>query len=433
MIRRLKQLALASVTFAAVSVAAAPASAALVREVFNTDVAGEVAFEATYPNLNYVAGAADNAVSVTGGVATITNPDATNDTSEIVLTPGGVPGLRRVSALVGAGNSNGNYNVGVRIGGNSIVFHPGFGGAALRVDGANGFPNTNVGFTPPNNTLHLLKIDELPGGQFNIRLVDGSNPSNVFTTSFTNAASIDGTIALRRAGPGNATGTGIFDALTVVSERTLFFEGFDLNVANKIQFANAYADFVQNTGAGKTLDVAGGVARLGGDSTNATFVVNGLSAAVQGTLKITADIGATLSNGGYNVGLNIGQNNIVFHPGFAGIPGAFRVDGPGGFGNTSLGFIPANNVLHHLEVIEHSNGLFEITLIDGLNPNNVFKTSFTNLGSVGGGIGFRQEGPLSGQFGLFDNLRVDVVVPEPASISLLLLAGAGLLRRRRIA
>lgn len=421
---------LASVMVASISVfaMAAPAPAALVRELFNTDAAGEVAFEAAYPSFNYVAGAGANVVSVSAGVATITNPDASNDNSEIVLTPAGVPNLRRVSALVSAGNSNGNYNVGIRIGGNNIVFHPGFGGAALRVDGAGGFGNTSVGFTPANNTLHLLKIDELAGGQFNIRLVDGGNPSNVFTTTFTNPASADGTIALARRGPGNATGTGLYDALTVVSGNTLFFEGFDLNVNSKLQFSNAYADFTQSLGASKTLDVAGGVARLGGDGTDGRFLVSGLTPAV-GQLKITADIGATLSNGNYNVGLTIGGNNIVFHPGLAG--SAFRVDGAGGFGNTNIGFTLANNVLHHLEVLESASGLFQITLIDGLNPGNVFKTSFTNLASVGGAIGFRQEGPLGGQFGLFDNLRVDVVIPEPATISLGLLGVAGLMMRRR--
>jgi len=425
-------------SLAALSLFDASAHAALVRETFNAPVVGEAAFEAAYPNLNFTTNDINGSVSVTAG-GVLRMDQATGNVGalqETVLVPAGVLDLHRVTALVGAGNSGGGYNVGVRIGGNNIVFHPGLGGGALRVEGAGGFGNTNIGFTPANNTLHFLQVDQLPGGQFNFRLVDGGNPSNVFTGTYTNPASANGEVALRRSGPGDAstTRTGIYDALTVVSGTTKFFNAFDLDVANSTQFSNANPDFTLNLPANKTLDVAGGIARIGGDNTinGATVVVPGFTATALEPLRITADVGATNSSGNYNVGLNIGQNNIVFHPGFGG--GAFRVEGPGGFGNTNIGFTPANNVLHHLEVVEGVNGLFQITFTDGANSSNVFQTSFTNLGSVGGPIGFRQEGPLNGGFALFDNLLIQVAVaavPEPATFAMMILGGAALLRRQR--
>lgn len=424
---------LAAVALAGLMAQFAPVSSgALFRETFGTDVVSEASFEATYPSLDFVPANASTTVSVVGGVATI-NLIATNTTSEIVVLGGGIADTHRITTLISAGNSGGGYNVGLRIGNNNIVFHPGLGGGALRVEGLGGFGNTNVGFTPANSTLHQLTVDELPGGQFNIRLVDGGNPSNVFTTSFTNAASTDGVVAFRRSGPGDASNrTGLFDALTITSGNTLFYSGFDLNVANAAQFTNANPDFVQNLAAGKTLDVTGGVARIGGNGNNNAGSALLTLAAPTGTdfLKISADIGATVSNGNFNVGLTIGGNNIVFHPGFGG--GALRVEGVGGFGNTNVGFTPSNGVLHHLEVLEHASGRFDITFTDGLNSSNIFKTSFTNLASVGGNIGLHAGGPLSGQFGLYDNLLIEYVnVPEPATATLGLIGLAGLVMRRR--
>lgn len=423
------------VAFALVGMLGTLASATLVRETFDTDVAGEVGFDATYPTADFSA-PAGGSVAVTGGQLVMTG-DGGNDSQRTTLTDTPLAGTHRVRTLVGANTSDGSWNTGLTIGGNDLVFHPGFpGGGAFRVTGAGGFGNQNMGFVPPNGVLHMMTVDiDGSTGQFDIHVVDGSNPSNVFTRSFTNPASVDGLVSALRNGPnGTAPNDSIHDNLTVVAGDTLFFEGFDLDVNNATQFGNAYFDFNQNVGGGKTLDVVGGVARLGGDSSNATFQI--ANPAPAETLLISADIGSTLSDGSHNVGLQIGDNNIVFHPGFPG-GGALRVGGPNGFGNTNMGFIPANGVLHHLEVLVDPNtGLFTITFTDGLDPLNTFTTSFTNLGSIGGDIGFRQEGPLTGEFGLFDNFRIErisPVVPEPTSVTLLGLAGLAMLRRRRAA
>jgi len=71
-------------------------------------------------------------------------------------------------------------------------------------------------------------------------------------------------------------------------------------------------------------------------------------------VRLTSDSGDV---GGHNVGLYLGthvpaeatgsgDNNILFHPGVD----ALRVEGFGGFGNTSVGFSPAQGVMHTLRV-----------------------------------------------------------------------------------
>ena len=47
-------------------------------------------------------------------------------------------------------------------------------------------------------------------------------------------------------------------------------------------------------------------------------------------------------------------------------------------------------------VRNNSTGNFDITLIDGADPNNVFTDSFFNPGSVGGDMGFRRSGQGDG-------------------------------------
>lgn len=211
----------------------------------------------------------------------------------------------------------------------------------------------------------------------------------------------------------------------------VFSETFDTNVGNTAGFNAQYPAFT--TSGVDPISVAGGVVTI----TNGTNANNTTTATIPGFAQevfISADIGALSSSGSFNVGLRIGNNNVVFHPGFPG-GGALRVEGTGGFGNTNMGFVPANGVLHHLEVHQLLTGQFDITFTDGGNPLNVFNTSFTNLSSVGGPIGLRRSGPVGtspGQ-GLFDNFLVTdtTVVPEPTTAVLGLMGIAGMVMRRR--
>lgn len=175
----------------------------------------------------------------------------------------------------------------------------------------------------------------------------------------------------------------------------LFEETFDTDVPDAATFNTQYPAFT-TTG---TLNVTGGVVQ---NEAASDITVPGFDE----DIVIDLDVGAELSNGSYNVGLLVGGNRMVFHPGFTGIPGAFRVDGGGGFGNSDMGFVPANAVLHQMRVVQfHDTGLFQITVTDGSTPANVYTASFTNAASVGGAIGFTRasSGTLDG---LFDNLTI---------------------------
>ena len=95
-----------------------------------------------------------------------------------------------------------------------------------------------------------------------------------------------------------------------------------------------------------------------------------------------------------------------------------------------MGFVPAEDVLHLVRVMADGYGQFDITVMDGADPNNVFTASFYNPGSVGGLMGFRRSGQGVG-VGFFDNFIVTEPIPEPATLVLLALGCATLLRRRR--
>ena len=285
-----------------------------------------------------------------------------------------------LSTWVGASNSGGSYNVGLVIGQNQVVFHPGYAGAALRVEGPGGFGNTNVGFTPANGVLHKLEVASDGSGNYHITLTDGANPANVFTTSFFNPSSVGGPVGLRRSG--GATGNSQFDDLTVdVGPVVVYSETFE----NEFSLSGVNAT---STEGELRMQTGTGIWTRSGPA---------------GAYTVTVRVGADASNGSYNVGLQIGQNSVVFHPGYAGA--ALRVEGPGGFGNTNIGFTPANGVLHKLEVASDGSGNYHITLTDGANPANVFTTSFINPGSVGGDVGLRRSGPTSG-VGLYDDFSI---------------------------
>lgn len=187
-------------------------SAQAVTLTFDTDAADNSAFIANYNG--FAVNGPDN-VSVSGGVLTITK--STAGVTSTSVTRSGINGDAIYSVdLLGNSGAIGGYNIGITIGANSIVFHPGFGGAALRVEGDGGFTNTNVGFTPAVGTAHRLEIRQTAStGQYDITLRDGGNNANVFNTSFTNLASVGQDVGLRLSSGGVASAS--FDNFQVTA------------------------------------------------------------------------------------------------------------------------------------------------------------------------------------------------------------------------
>jgi hypothetical protein len=108
----------------------------------------------------------------------------------------------------------------------------------------------------------------------------------------------------------------------------------------------------------------------------------------------------------------LSQSTMVFHPGYPSPPGAFRINSAGGSsGNQNMGWMPAlGPVLHHIEIHSFPDGLFNIKVTDGSNPENVFEYSFTDPLSYGGDIGLL----AAGQGGaIYKNLSITQVDAQP--------------------
>ena len=116
------------------------------------------------------------------------------------------------------------------------------------------------------------------------------------------------------------------------------------------------------------------------------------------------------STGSNNIGMVVGNVAMVFHPGYTPTPGAFRFESL--TSNVSMGFVPAEGILHEMNVIvtpDGANWRLDVTITDGANSNNVFQASLTvsaaTIGTTIGQVGFRRSGGGGGD-GIFDNLRV---------------------------
>lgn len=221
--------------------------------------------------------------------------------------------------------------------------------------------------------------------------------------------------------------SGPYSLSSVIVKNQLYYQPFNTDTANKAATLAAYPDVTFTNGA--ALSVTGGV--VTGD--NGNFTIN--AAPFTAPYYFAADVtyAGNTSSGCCNVGLQIGTNRIVFHPGFSG-GGAFRVDGPGGFGNQNMGFVPANNVLHHIEVEALPGGIFNLTFTDGANPLNVYMNTFTNPANTGAPLGITGQGAATI---MFDNLEVFNFIevplaPEPGSLALFGCAAAGLLAWRQV-
>ena len=155
----------------------------------------------------------------------------------------------------------------------------------------------------------------------------------------------------------------------------------------------------------------------------------------QGSLDFGAFIGNVVvsfdttiqGTAGYiNVGLRVGDNNYIFHPGYP--TGAFRIDGPDGHANLDMGFTPTAGLDHMSVAIDAASGMTTIRIVDGANA---FQQSFLDANYASGFTVFGLSTGGSG-VGVFDNLSV-TAVPEPEIYAMMLSGFAllGFVARRR--
>jgi hypothetical protein len=146
------------------------------------------------------------------------------------------------------------------------------------------------------------------------------------------------------------------------------------------------------------------------------------------TGNITFSFDATTLEGGagINVGLRVGDNNYIFHPGYDGFGtgterGGFRIDGPGGHANEDMGFTPSTALSRMTISVDATT---KLTTIDIVNPVGTFHETFTDSNYVAGTTVF---GLTTGGDGtaIFDNVLV-TAVPEPETYAMMLV-GLGLI------
>ncbi len=188
----------------------------------------------------------------------------------------------------------------------------------------------------------------------------------------------------------------------------IFQEAFPTDTANTAETVATYTDFTY-AGGGNAY-VSGGVLHFSGKWANDLRTTTGFP----GDLLIQLEVGKDPGGGHANVGLRVGGNRLVFHPGFNRVPGAFRVEGPGGFGNTNMGFVPAPGLLHPMDVaVNAATGEFTIAVTNASNPSQVFAKRFTNLGYSPGAdtIGPTRYTGGANEVGLYDNLVISELRP----------------------
>jgi hypothetical protein len=356
-------------------------AAALMLAVGSGAALGATLFSETFDGAFKITGAG-HSVRATGGqyVVTGTGP---NVASTYELPGPGAAAAFAVSTQVGTDpGAPGSFNVGLVLGNNRVVFHPGFGGGALRVEGAGGFGNQNVGYTPALGVLHTLTVSGDGAGNFSLTLKDGTAVNPDFNAAWSNAGNPLTTIGTLRNG--NTTVNGLFDNLSVPPAAVeTFSSDFSAQVTGR----------VEATGGQLTMQGAG-----------TSFLTYPGQA---GDLLISGEIGSAPGSGNTNVGIRVGANNIVFHPAHGG--GALRAEGPNGFGNQNMGFTPAGGVLHTMDLaVNAATGQVTIAVTDANNPSTVYAARFTNAGYAPGTdqIGFKYGSGTGGDAGQYDNLQI---------------------------
>jgi hypothetical protein len=199
---------------------------------------------------------------------------------------------------------------------------------------------------------------------------------------------------------------------------------FDTDTSSNQQTSDAYGLAVDG---GLALANAG---RLHVQPTNSVRVTADIGT-FAGNVTLSVDLGFAGNAGTYGMGFRLGDNFLLFHPGYP--DGAFRIDGPDGFGNTSMGFTPTQAALNHMTLaFDAATARATVTVVDGLDPALSYQVVFQDTNYVAGVTMFGIEANGAG-VGQFDNLRVETPspVPEPAAGVLLAAGLACVLGRTR--
>jgi len=185
-----------------------------------------------------------------------------------------------------------------------------------------------------------------------------------------------------------------------------YTEGFDTDIDTTL-FPNIYSDFTLTASPATDPDnppvpmpsVLNGVLHLKNSGQAGVYSLNVMPDPLPAG-KIIVDIDGGNKNAATQFRLQLGNNAIVFHPGYdqgGFTQGAFRIEGAGaadaGYAfNVALPFFPMVNTLYHMHVELGGDGANNLTLTDTTNPNNndpnkFFHAAWQNLGAHNGPIG----------------------------------------------
>lgn len=172
-------------------------------------------------------------------------------------------------------------------------------------------------------------------------------------------------------------------------------------------------------------------------------VLNGIISkeAFSGNIELVANSGKTNTSGGFHVGILVGTNYVVFHPGLGNefIQGHFRyekwddllgfltIDGP----NLDMGFTPRELASHNVNIKVNSlTGEALVKITDGEDDQNIFEYSFTDVALKNEfKIGFATHGYKNEGTVFVDDIRISSV-SAPATLALFSLGLIGLASRR---
>ena len=404
------------------------AGAAVMTETFDTDTVGRTATLAQYPNFIFTGSGGETDVNVVNGeLQLISSGNGVANRNHFVVhvpTFSGVT-LKGNVTKTPAGSS---FNAGMTLGGSDIVFHPGYGGGAFRIEGRNAIGNQNMGFTVGGHPVqHQFELNIDNTGLVNISVTDGANPGNVYNYSYTDATLLSGGRLGFNVAGGNGN-TGVYDNLE--------FDAPAPPAATNVAFGKSYKYELTIPGQPPYyLDDPHAVHSSGLDVYDTGDLTDGVLGNGTDDASTPSPIVALRGNGGGNLPMDVtfdledlyAIDNIIVGTSIRGVNGQFGNYAPDdvdvSFSEDGISFGPETNYGLWATTETLANGHFEMTLDTAGMLAQYVKLSF--------------DGQLTEKFVLdeitINGLQSSAAVPEPSTFALAAhgRVGLGWFARRR--